>query len=156
MQKRLLTSKLTPPAASRYAVDRTEIINQVFLAFASKVVLIRAPAGFGKTTVMAQLFGRYAKEGTDVAWLNLDEADNDLSRLLSYLLVALKNQLQSEPTFGDLEAQSSFDAGAVISLLANQCWGHAPLPRSGSASCAPTANCSKWFPGNCDFPPRRR
>jgi LuxR family transcriptional regulator, maltose regulon positive regulatory protein len=120
MQKLLLTSKLTAPAASRHAVDRTEIIRQVFLAFGSKVVLIRAPAGFGKTTVMAQLRERYAKEGTAVAWLNLDEADNDLPRFLSYLLVALKSQLWADTTLDDLDVQLSFDAGAVISLLANQ------------------------------------
>jgi LuxR family transcriptional regulator, maltose regulon positive regulatory protein len=120
MQKLLLTSKLTPPAASRYSVDRTEICSQVFLAFGSKVVLIRAPAGFGKTTVMAQLWERYRKEGTEVAWLNIDEADNDLPRFLSYLLVALKSQLRPDSTLEDMEDPLSIDTGYVTTLLANQ------------------------------------
>jgi len=120
MQKLLLTSKLTPAAASRHAVDRTEICNQVFLAFGSKVVLIRGPAGFGKTTVMAQLWERYAKEGTPAAWLNLDEADNDLPRFLSYLVVALKGQLAPDAGLEGLDSQTAFDAGYVKSLLTSQ------------------------------------
>jgi LuxR family maltose regulon positive regulatory protein len=117
MQKLLLTSKLTPPAVSRYAVDRTSICNQVFLAFGSKVVLIRAPAGFGKTTVMAQLWDRYRKEGTAVAWLNLDEADNDLPRFLSYLMVALNQQLKPDTTLDEVD--TGLDPGYVTTLLAN-------------------------------------
>jgi LuxR family maltose regulon positive regulatory protein len=120
MQKLPLTSKLTPAAASRHSVDRTEICNQVFLAFGCKVVLIRGPAGFGKTTVMAQLWERYAKEGTAAAWLNLDEADNDLPRFLSYLVVALKGQLSPDPGLDGLDTQRAFDAGYVKSLLTNQ------------------------------------
>jgi LuxR family transcriptional regulator, maltose regulon positive regulatory protein len=120
MQELLLTSKLTPPALSRYSVDRTRICNQVFLAFGSKVVLIRAPAGFGKTTVMAQLWDRCRKEGTAVAWLNLDEADNDLPRFLSYLMVALKQQLRPDTTLADVDTGISFDPDHVTTLLANQ------------------------------------
>jgi len=120
MQKLLLTAKLTPPTASRYVVDRTSICNQVFQAFGSKVVLIRAPAGFGKTTVMAQLWNRYRKEGTAVAWLNLDEADNDLPRFLTYLMVALKQQLRPTATLDDVDTGIAFDPGYVTTLLANQ------------------------------------
>jgi LuxR family maltose regulon positive regulatory protein len=119
MQTLLLTSKLTPPAVSRFSVDRTHICAQVFLAFDNKVVLIRAPAGFGKTTVMAQLFDRYRKEGTAVAWLNLDEADNDMPRFLSYLLVALKQHLRAGPELG-LESDRFLDTGYMTTMLANQ------------------------------------
>jgi LuxR family maltose regulon positive regulatory protein len=104
----------------------------VFLAFDSKVVLIRAPAGFGKTTVMAQLWERYRKEGTAVAWLTLDEADNDLPRLLSYLLVALNRQPRPDAAVDTdnavdatdaaetVDTRASFDPGYVLSLLAHQ------------------------------------
>jgi LuxR family maltose regulon positive regulatory protein len=120
MQTLLLTSKLTPPAVSRYSVDRTRICAQVFLAFGTKIVLVRAPAGFGKTTVMTQLFDRYRKEGTAVAWLNLDEADNDLPRFLSYLLVALKQHLHADRALDQMESDASLDTSYVTTLLANQ------------------------------------
>ncbi len=119
MQTLLLTSKLTPPAVSRYSVDRTQICSQVFLAFGTKIVLIRAPAGFGKTTVMAQLFDRYRKEGTAVAWLNLDEADNDLPRFLSYLLVAVKQHLRADQRLDGMES-GDLDTGYLTTLLAHQ------------------------------------
>ena len=120
MQNLPVTSKLTPAAASHHAVERTEICDQIFLAFGCKVVLIRAPAGFGKTTVMTQLWQRYAKEGTAAAWLNLDDADNDLPRFLSYLVVALKGQLQPDPGLERLDSQLAFDAAYVRSLLTHQ------------------------------------
>lgn len=120
MQTILLASKLTPPAVSRYAVDRTQICAQVFLAFGTKIVLIRAPAGFGKTTVMAQLFDRYRKEGTAASWLNLDEADNDLPRFMSYLLVALKQHLRADQALDGIESGQVLDPGHVTTLLANQ------------------------------------
>jgi len=124
MQTLLLTSKLSPPAVSRYSVDRTDICAHVFLAFGTKVVLIRAPAGFGKTTVMAQLYDRYRKEGTAVAWLNLDEADNDLPRFLSYLLVALKQHLRAGHALEEMESGLDPDTGYVTTLLANQLGEH--------------------------------
>jgi len=120
MQKIFLASKLTPPTVSRYAVDRTEICSQVFLSFGTKVVLIRGPAGFGKTTVMVQLLERYRREGTAVAWLNLDEADNDLPRFLSYLLVAIKNQLMPESRLPEDDADLSADAGRLTLELADR------------------------------------
>lgn len=115
-----LTSKLTPAKAARNAVERTEICDQIFLAFDSKVVLFRAPAGFGKTTVMTQLWQRYAKEGTAAAWLNLDDADNDLPRFLSYLVVALKGQLRPEPGLEQVDEQLAFDTSYVKALLTSQ------------------------------------
>jgi LuxR family transcriptional regulator, maltose regulon positive regulatory protein len=120
MQTLLLTSKLTPPVASRYSVDRAQICAHVFLSFGTKIVLIRAPAGFGKTTVMAQLFERYRKEGTAVAWLNLDEADNDLPRFLSYVLIALKQYLRPDDELDGMESDRYLDTGYVTTLLANQ------------------------------------
>jgi LuxR family maltose regulon positive regulatory protein len=120
MKKVFLASKLTPPTVSRYSVDRTEICNQVFLSFGAKVILIRGPAGFGKTTVMAQLLERYRKEGTAVAWVNLDEADNDLPRFLSCMLVAIKNQLQPESTLQADDADVSSDAGQLTLELAKR------------------------------------
>jgi LuxR family maltose regulon positive regulatory protein len=120
MQKLLLTSKSTPPTVSRHAVDRTEICSQVFLAFGAKVVLIRAPAGFGKTTVMAQLWDRYRKEGAAVAWLNLDEADNDLPRFFSYLLAALRQHLRADASLEGLNADLPSDTSYLTTLLTNQ------------------------------------
>lgn len=117
MKTVLLTSKLTPPAATRYSVDRDAICERVFAGFGTKVVLVRAPAGFGKTTVMAQLVERYRQEGSAVGWITLDESDNDLPRFLSYLTRALRDSLQA----GDTHATSekSADSPAVMEMQIN-------------------------------------
>jgi LuxR family maltose regulon positive regulatory protein len=57
------------------------------VAKGSKLTLISAPAGFGKTTLVSEWITRC---GRPVAWLSLDEGDNDLTRFLSYLIAALQ------------------------------------------------------------------
>ncbi|WP_201785888.1 LuxR C-terminal-related transcriptional regulator [Longilinea arvoryzae] len=52
-----------------------------------KLALISAPAGFGKTTLVSEWIDRC---GRRVAWLSLDEGDNDPARFLSYLVAALQ------------------------------------------------------------------
>jgi LuxR family maltose regulon positive regulatory protein len=52
-----------------------------------KLTLVSAPAGFGKTTLVVAWL---QQAGLPVAWLSLDEADNDLPRFLAYLAAALQ------------------------------------------------------------------
>jgi LuxR family maltose regulon positive regulatory protein len=50
------------------------------------LTLVSAPAGYGKTTLVIEWVG---KIGVPVAWLSLDESDNDPTRFLRYLLASL-------------------------------------------------------------------
>ncbi len=81
----LMPLKAEPPLASANVVARSGIVDRVFAASGIRLILVRGPAGFGKTTVLLQLRARYARNGIDCAWLNIDEADNDLPRFLTYL-----------------------------------------------------------------------
>jgi LuxR family maltose regulon positive regulatory protein len=54
------------------------------------LILVSAPAGFGKTTLLAEWA---AQAVLPVAWLSLDEGDNDPNRLLRYVIAALNNAL---------------------------------------------------------------
>ena len=51
-------------------------------AGAARLVLVRAPAGFGKTTAMVQVRDQLEEKGVATAWLTLDRADNDVPRSL--------------------------------------------------------------------------
>jgi LuxR family maltose regulon positive regulatory protein len=51
------------------------------------LTLVSAPAGFGKTTLLAQWI---AESGLPAAWLSLEAEDNDPTRFLSYLIAALQ------------------------------------------------------------------
>jgi LuxR family transcriptional regulator, maltose regulon positive regulatory protein len=84
-----LISKLNPPLATAFEIARTEICEKIFNAGSAKLVLLRAPAGFGKTTVMLQVRQRFNEAGLPTAWLTLDRADNDIGRFLSVLAAAL-------------------------------------------------------------------
>lgn len=81
--------KLRPPLDTAFELPRTELIERLFNAGAARLVLLRAPAGFGKTTVMLQLRRRFEEAGVPQAWLTLDRADNDVGRLLAGLVAAL-------------------------------------------------------------------
>jgi LuxR family maltose regulon positive regulatory protein len=82
-------SKLHPPEPPPAEVPRSALVERVVTSGNVRLVLLCAPAGFGKTTAMQQLRRRYADDGAETAWLSLDAADNDGSRFLTSLGAAL-------------------------------------------------------------------
>ena len=106
----VLPTKLNPPGLARPQVAREAIAERVLGASSVSLVLVRAPAGFGKTTAMQQTRERLEAGGIGTAWLTLARADNDLPRFLSGLAAAVR-PLQLEPTGGSA-------APDVIDLLA--------------------------------------
>ncbi|MGE6688917.1 LuxR C-terminal-related transcriptional regulator [Stutzerimonas stutzeri] len=81
-------AKLAAPAAASRTVARRNIAELVTRAADAKLVLFRAPAGFGKTTAMRQYFDHLQAAGRRVAWLTLDSRDDDFRRFLAYLIDA--------------------------------------------------------------------
>ena len=60
-----------------------------------KLILVSAPAGFGKTTLVSA-WVQQTELHPRVAWLSLDEGDNDPTRFLTYLVTALQTLALSE------------------------------------------------------------
>lgn len=97
----VLATKLYIPPPPPKVVVRTRLIERLNegLSAGGKLTLISAPAGFGKTTLIAEWVATLAPnpspnergEGVRVAWLSLDEGDSDLRRFLTYLVAALQN-----------------------------------------------------------------
>jgi len=85
----LLAAKLNPPTPGSAQVPREAVWEQVGQAANARVVLVRAPAGFGKTTALLQSRERLQARGVSVGWLTLDAADNDPSRFLACLAQAI-------------------------------------------------------------------
>lgn len=90
-------TKLTPPTAPLSEVRRKALIERFDSAEFSRVVLVHAPAGFGKTTAMIQLNKHLLSQNIETAWLTLEQSDNDVSRFLLCLNAALMNWSASEP-----------------------------------------------------------
>jgi LuxR family transcriptional regulator, maltose regulon positive regulatory protein len=85
----ILHTKVSLPSARAEVVSRPRLIAQFNTGRTRPLTLICAPAGFGKTTLVSEW--HHSNDGHDVplAWLSLDEDDNDLIRFLSYILAAL-------------------------------------------------------------------
>jgi LuxR family transcriptional regulator, maltose regulon positive regulatory protein len=87
MSTPILATKLYVPRSRARVVFRPRLIERLNEGATGKVTLISAPAGFGKST----LLGEWAARGhRPVAWLSLDEADNDPVRFLTYVIAALQ------------------------------------------------------------------
>lgn len=90
----VLSTKLFVPPQRPQSVPRSRLIDRLSdgRAAGRKLTLISAPAGFGKTTVVSEWVADVKVREPDVrvAWVSLDEGDNDPSRFLSYLLAALE------------------------------------------------------------------
>src|SRR5579859_2424505 len=85
----ILATKLYIPPPRPQLVPRPRLIERLNhgLQAGSKLTLIAAPAGFGKTTLVSEWV---AHSQRPVAWLSLDEGDNDPSGFLAYLVAALR------------------------------------------------------------------
>jgi LuxR family maltose regulon positive regulatory protein len=77
-------SKLHPPRVRTGIVPRTALVDRL-VAADQPVLAISAPAGYGKSTVLAQWVERKRR----VAWLSVDDRDSDPAVLLTYLAVQL-------------------------------------------------------------------
>ena len=92
----LVETKLLVPQRHRELVPRRRLTGIVERASTSALTVVSAPAGFGKTTLLAQLAAGPDEErgGHAVAWVSLDERDGDPRRFWSYVLHAVE---RSEP-----------------------------------------------------------
>ena len=83
----LLATKLHLPRSRVQLVPRSHLVERLQQGVAGALTLVSAPAGFGKTTLLAQWL---AHSGIPVAWLSLEAEDNDPTRFLTYLIAALQ------------------------------------------------------------------
>ncbi|MBO9598344.1 MAG: tetratricopeptide repeat protein [Cohnella sp.] len=87
MQMPLMASKYRIPPLRPNVVLRQRLFVQLDKGMQGRLTLVSAPAGFGKTTLVSEWT---AGCGHPVAWLSLDEGDNDAGRYLMYLVAALR------------------------------------------------------------------
>ena len=79
-------SKLRVPTLEAGTVSRTAIVNRLRAERSLRLATVVAPAGYGKTTLMAQWAVR---DGRPFAWLSIDDRDNDPLILLRHVAGAL-------------------------------------------------------------------
>lgn len=114
----LLATKIVPPRLQQGLIDRARLLH--FLAEGShrRLTVIKAPAGFGKTSLAIAWLSRLQGRGTRVAWLSMDEDDDEPARFLSHLAKSL--QLACGPAVGLTVDASLARPRDVISILINE------------------------------------
>ncbi len=90
MTDNLLRTKLFIPPRRQDLVERPRLFQKLDcgLVPANRLIMVTAPAGFGKTTLVSE-WARSAR--LPLGWLSLDEADNDPIRFLRYVVAALQS-----------------------------------------------------------------
>ena len=83
----ILRTKLYVPPTRPELVPRPHLLERLNAGLARQLIVIAAPAGFGKTTLLSTWLRDC---GAPYAWLSLDEADNDPTRFRAYLLAAFE------------------------------------------------------------------
>ena len=111
----LYTAKLLRPLVRPGTVSRPDLAERLVNDDARPIVSVVAPAGYGKTTLLSQ----WAEHNTQaVAWVSVDEADNDPNVLLTYVAEALDAiEPISERVFDALASPASSVPGSVVPRL---------------------------------------
>lgn len=115
MSVEILRSKLTVPAPPSDAVERPRLLERLDAAAKRDLTIVRAPAGFGKTTLLAQWCEARRDRGRRSAWVSLDGLDADPSRLWAHVGAAL-----GEPAV-TLAESAAGRADVALTPLLNAC-----------------------------------
>src|SRR6187200_1103063 len=86
----LLQTKLYIPKPRRGQVGRPRLLERLRRGADSKLTLLSAPAGFGKTTLLAEWLDDPATDGRSTAWLSLDPGDSQALSFWPYVIAALQ------------------------------------------------------------------
>ncbi len=106
-----VTTRLRVPSMTQDMLPRAVVQMAPEDLAGVKLVLFRAPSGYGKTIAMTQLRARLIEQGRNCAWFTLNDADNEAGRFLHHLSAAAT---QLERAEGRAEAD---EAGSMIERL---------------------------------------
>ena len=116
----IIKSKIGPEKQLIELIDRPRLIQRLKEGLKRKLTLISAPPGYGKTALMSAWRRHLLDQGVKVAWLSLDEDDNQPGVLASYLAFSLHDSGLG----GAIDEMSPVDFGpqldprVVVGLLA--------------------------------------
>jgi LuxR family maltose regulon positive regulatory protein len=107
----VLGTKLHLPSPRRRLVQRSRLTDRLRAdgGEGPRLILVAAPAGFGKTTLLAQWLATAETSQRRVAWLALDPGDADLRLFLTHLVAAIQT---AEPEAG-VDALAALEAGGT-------------------------------------------
>ncbi len=129
----ILTTKLHAPPVRADWIPRQRLIERLDEGLNRRLTLVSAPAGYGKTTLITswlQGLGKRLNITPQLAWLSLEEEENDLTRFLTYFVAAWQGAEQriGQAVLPLLDLPRLPAAGHLMTLLINDL---ATLPQKG-------------------------
>ena len=118
----LLETKRYIPKWRPDLVSRPRLIERLDQGIQRKLTLVSAPAGFGKTTVLAEWLAAAPASERPGAWISLDQSDNDPALFWAYFITALQT-VQSgvgEHTLSLLRSPQPPPIEALLGTLLNE------------------------------------
>lgn len=115
-------TKFRPPTPARDPVPRPRLLDILRAGGRRRLAVIHAPAGFGKSTVAAQWCTELTADGIAVAWLSVDQDDDNEIWFLAHLIQAIR---RVRPDIGEgldqvLEERPADAVAYVISTLIDE------------------------------------
>ena len=122
----MLLTKLHIPLAGNNIVHRSELFENLNIGLSRKLILVSAPAGFGKTTVVSDWIDQ---NKIPTAWFSLDNGDNDPADFLSYIITGIQSlysafgqsalTLLNSPNRPSVESIASLLINEILSITQN-------------------------------------
>ena len=109
----LLLTKMHPPPQRAQTVVRDRLVERLRASPEVRLTVVAAPAGYGKSTLLGT-WRELEAETRPVAWLTLDEGDNDPVVLWSYILAALRTAC---PELGVTSSPDVLGAPRILDLF---------------------------------------
>jgi LuxR family maltose regulon positive regulatory protein len=121
MARPVIATKLYIPKPRPGLVTRPRLRERLRRGAESRLTLVSAPAGFGKTTLLAEWLDETAGEDHSVAWLSLGPEDSEPASFWTYVVTALHTAAPGEGS-GALEliASSPLPTGQLLTTLLNE------------------------------------
>lgn len=106
-----LDSKMTVPHAPKEAIERQRLFDLLQDNTPKKLTVVRAPAGYGKTTLLSQWMRQF---DDPVVWLSIDATDNDPIRFWEYVIRTVSDVIRTE---GDSKLHLLFNSQSPLEVL---------------------------------------
>ena len=120
MARPLISTKLLIPKVRRQVVTRPRLLDRLRRATEVRLTLVSAPAGFGKTTLLAAWLGGMEEDRRRIAWVSLDAADSDPASFWTYVVSALQAAVPGVgPSAFELIAPSDLPIESVLTMVLN-------------------------------------
>jgi LuxR family maltose regulon positive regulatory protein len=117
----LIATKMSVPRTRQALVARPRLEELLKQSLHARLTLVSAPAGFGKSTLVAGWLGTAMKEGSAVAWVSLDAADSDPERFWRYVVSALEGARPGTiPDADELSTATGVLPDRVVAALVNE------------------------------------